>query len=79
MEGPRTYQELGGVGDGAVGEGIVKCSTATVSLQTSGAVCAVGCDANTLCTFDSGRIGKRAWSSHPCQGETKENVRVHLL
>jgi len=24
VEGPRTYQELGGVGDGAVGEGVVK-------------------------------------------------------
>ena len=76
MEGPRPYQELGGVGDGTVGEGVVKCSAATVSLQTSGAVCAVGCDTNILCTFD---FGNSARSSHPRQGETKEYVCIHLL
>ena len=79
MEGPRPYQELGGVGDSAVGEGVVKCSAATDSLQTSGGVCAVGCDTNILCTFDFGRIGNSAWSSHPCQDETKEYVCIHLL
>ena len=70
MEGPRPYQELGGVGDGAVGEGIVKCSTATVSSQTSGAVCAVGCDLDPLCTL--GMLCNNAWNSHQRQDDKKE-------
>ena len=73
MESPRPYQELGGVGDGAVGEGVVKCSAATVSLQTSGAVSAVGCDSDLLCTF--GTLCNNAWSSHPRQDDKKEESR----
>ena len=78
MEGPRPYQELGGVGNGAVGEGVVKCSAATVSLQTSGAVFAFGCDANILCTFDFGRIGNSAPSSHPRQDDKPQQQCQYL-
>ena len=65
-EGPRSYQELCRVGDGAVGEGIVQCFTATLSLQTSGAVCAVDGDFDNLCAV--GTLGSCVWCRYPKKG-----------
>ena len=74
VEGPRSYQELRRVGDGAVGEGIVQRFAAAVSLQTSSDVRAVDGDFDNLCTV--GRLSSCVW--YPSEGGQEKEQETRL-